>query len=108
MKSEKLYQQVKQKKAAQLYDRAAKLIEARRDFLYLANGDTLEIRAKHEKANQTANSLTSAYSLLEITQSLHLTVEQHMQLDPDICRFALDAIVSGIEEFKIRKSWMLN
>ncbi len=44
MNFEEIYQQVRRRNAAQLYDKAARLIGARRDFLYLAHGDTPEIR----------------------------------------------------------------
>lgn len=103
MNMQELYEQVRQKNAARLYNQTARLIGARQDFLYLANerGVTPEIREMHERANQMANPLTCAHDMLNITGGLHMTVEEHMQTDPEICQFALDAVVWGIKEFGI-------
>lgn len=105
---ERIYERTRQEHAAKLYDRAARLIEARRDFLYLAHGDTPRIRALHEAANQIANHLTCAYGILEATEGLHMSVEEHMETDPEICKSALAAIAIGIRRFRIRKSWVMH
>ena len=54
------------------------------------------------------NPLTIAGDLLEMDKKSSYTVRDHMLIDPEICRVALDAIVSGMNEFRIRKKWVLN
>lgn len=84
--------------AARLYERASQAVLARADFIYLNERDFERFRVINERANQTANPLTMASDILELDGSLHYTVEQHMLVDPLVCKAALDAILSGVND----------
>jgi hypothetical protein len=107
MNYQDVYTNARNMNAVRLYDQSTSVIGGRATGIASLFEETSDeglrgqLRRRHEEYHQLMNPLTVAADLLRMEESEHYTVMDHMLVDPEMCRFALEAIARSVKDFRV-------